>query len=119
MVNHASHRFSGSATVASTLTSAGLPAPVVAGFLGNFHAEGGYDGAQGDGGSASGIAQWHSDRAATFERVAGKPVTEATPEEQAKFVAWEMKNPKAAGMTVAQRDAIMAAKTAISGRCPH
>jgi hypothetical protein len=99
-------------TVAATLSSAGLPAPVVAGFLGNFHAEGGYDGAQGDGGSASGIAQWHSDRAATFERVAGKPVTEATPEEQARFVAWEMKNPKAAGMTVAQRDAILNAKTA-------
>jgi hypothetical protein len=52
------------------------------------------------------------DRAATFERVAGKPVTEATPEEQARFVAWEMKNPKAAGMTVAQRDAILNAKTA-------
>jgi hypothetical protein len=99
------------AAVASTLTSAGLPAPVVAGFMGNFHVEGGYDGAQGDGGSASGIAQWHSDRAAQFEKVIGKPVTEATPAEQAQFVAWEMKNPEAAGMTVKQRDAIMAAKT--------
>jgi hypothetical protein len=36
----------------------------VAGFMGNFHVEGGYDGAQGDGGSASGIGQWHADRAA-------------------------------------------------------
>lgn len=100
------------AEVASTLASAGLPAPVVAGFMGNFHVEGGYDGAQGDGGSASGIAQWHSDRASTFQRVIGKPVTEATPAEQAQFVAWEMQNPQAAGMTVAQRDAILAAKTA-------
>lgn len=99
------------ASVASTLTGAGLPAPVVAGFMGNFHAEGGYDGAQGDGGSASGIAQWHSDRAATFERIIGKPVAEATPVEQAQFVAWEMQNPEAAGMTVKQRDAILAAKT--------
>jgi hypothetical protein len=100
------------AAVASTLASAGLPAPVVAGFMGNFHVEGGYDGAQGDGGSASGIAQWHSDRASTFQRIIGKPVTEATPAEQAQFVAWEMQNPQAAGMTVAQRDAILAAKTA-------
>jgi hypothetical protein len=43
-------------SVATALASSGLPAPVVAGFMGNFHAEGGYDGAQGDGGSASGIA---------------------------------------------------------------
>jgi hypothetical protein len=99
------------ASVASTLASSGLPAPVVAGFMGNFHAEGGYNGAQGDGGSASGIAQWHSDRASNFERIIGKPVTEATPEEQAKFVVWEMQNPEAAGMTVAQRDAILNAKT--------
>jgi hypothetical protein len=99
------------ASVASTLSSAGLPAPVVAGFMGNFHVEGGYDGAQGDGGSASGIGQWHSDRASTFQRVIGKPVTEATPAEQARFVVWEMQNPQAAGMTVAQRDRILAAKT--------
>jgi hypothetical protein len=98
-------------SVASTLASAGMPAPVVAGFLGNFHVEGGYTGAKGDGGSASGIAQWHNDRAKNFEKVIGKSVTDASPEEQARFVAWEMQNPKAAGMTVAQRDAIMNAKT--------
>lgn len=97
--------------VSSTLASAGLPAPVVAGFMGNFHAEGGYGGARGDGGSARGIAQWRSDRLASFERVIGKPVTQATPAEQANFVVWEMQNPEAAGMTVAQRDAILAAKT--------
>jgi hypothetical protein len=98
-------------TVASTLSSSGLPAPVVAGFMGNFHAEGGYEGAQGDGGSASGIAQWRGERAANFQRVIGKPVTEASHEEQAKFVAWEMQHPEDAGMTVKQRDAILAAKT--------
>lgn len=105
-------RFSPAASsVASALAESGLPATVVAGFMGNFHVEGGYDGAQGDGGSASGIAQWHSDRAATFQRIIGKAVTAATPAEQAKFVAWEMQNPQAAGMTVAKRDAILAAKT--------
>jgi hypothetical protein len=98
--------------VATTLASGGLPSPVVAGFMGNFHVEGGYDGAQGDGGSASGIGQWHSDRAANFEKVIGKPVTEAGPDEQAKFVLWEMQHPEQAGMTVKQRDAILAAKTA-------
>jgi hypothetical protein len=98
-------------SVATALASSGLPAPVVAGFMGNFHAEGGYDGAQGDGGSASGIAQWRGERAANFQRIIGKPVTEAAPEDQAKFVAWEMQNPTAAGMTVKQRDAILAAKT--------
>jgi hypothetical protein len=84
--------------------------------MGNFHAEGGYDGAQGDGGSASGIGQWRGERAANFERVIGKPVTEASHEEQAKFVAWEMQNPEAAGMTVKQRDAILAAKTPCASR---
>lgn len=97
--------------VGVTLSSAGLPAPVVAGFLGNFHVEGGYGGAKGDGGSASGIGQWHDERAANFEKVVGKPIAEASPTEQAQFVLWEMQNPEAAGMTVAQRDAILAAKT--------
>lgn len=100
-----------SSAVASTLSAAGLSAPVVAGFLGNFHVEGGYGGAQGDGGSATGIAQWRDDRIANFQRVMGKPPAAATPEEQAKFVVWEMQNPQAAGMTIPQRDAILNAKS--------
>jgi hypothetical protein len=99
------------ASVASALSRSGLPAPVVAGFMGNFHVEGGWDGAQGDGGSASGIGQWHADRAANFQRVIGVPVTQATPAQQAQFVTWELQHPEAAGMTVAQRDAILASKT--------
>lgn len=97
--------------VGNVLSSGGLPAPVVAGFLGNFHVEGGYGGAKGDGGSAAGIAQLRGERQANFQRVIGKPVGDATPEEQARFTLWEMQNPEAAGMTVEQRDAIMAAKT--------
>lgn len=100
------------AAVASTLSSVGMPSHVVAGFLGNFHAEGGYGRAKGDGGTASGIGQWRGDRAANFQRVIGKPVSEASPEEQARFVAWEMQNPEQAGMTTAQRDAILNAKSA-------
>ena len=97
--------------VASTLSSA-MPDHVVAGFLGNFEAEGGYGGAKGDGGTAAGIAQWRGERLANFERVIGKPVAQATPDEQARFVLWEMQNPEAAGMSVEQRDAILNARSA-------
>lgn len=98
--------------VAETLSEGGLPPHVVAGFLGNFHAEGGYGGAKGDGGSASGIAQWRGERATNFQRIIGKSPTEATPAEQAEFVLWEMDNPEAAGMSVGARDAILNAPTA-------
>jgi hypothetical protein len=90
---------------------AGMSSVVVAGFLGNFEVEGGYGGARGDGGSAAGIAQWRGERRANFKRQFGKEPDRATAAEQAKFVAWEMQNPQAAGMTVAQRDRILAAKT--------
>lgn len=97
-------------TVASTLASQ-LPAPVVAGFLGNFDVEGGYGSAQGDGGTASGIAQWRHDRRDNFRAQFGVDPHQATKEQQAQFVLWEMQNPAAAGMTVEQRDAILAAGT--------
>lgn len=98
--------------VAQVLSGSGLPPHVVAGFLGNFDVEGGYGGAKGDGGTASGIAQWRGERAANFQKVIGKPVDQSTPDEQAKFVVWEMQNPEAAGMTTAERDAILKAPTA-------
>lgn len=97
-------------TVATTLSSE-LPPQVVAGFLGNFDIEAGYDGAQGDGGTASGVAQWRKERRAAFRTMFGKDPHQASKEEQAKFVLHEMQNPGAAGMTVAQRDAILAART--------
>lgn len=97
-------------TVATTLSSE-LPAPVVAGFLGNFDVEAGYGGAKGDGGTASGIAQWRKERRTAFKAMFGKEPHQASKEEQAKFVLHEMQNPTSAGMTVAQRDAILAART--------
>lgn len=96
--------------VASVLSSR-FPAHVVAGFLGNFDVEGGYGGARGDGGRALGIAQWHPGRRANYQRAIGRPFDPADHEGQARFVVWEMENPEAAGMTVAQRDAILSAKT--------
>lgn len=99
------------ASVASELQGAGMSQAVVAGFLGNFEVEGGYSGARGDGGTASGIAQWRHERRANFRSQFGKDPHEASAAEQAQFVVWEMNNPGAAGMTVAQRDQILAADT--------
>lgn len=97
--------------VASVLSSGGLSPQVVAGFLGNFDVEGGYGGAQGDGGTASGIAQWREERRANFRQRFGKDPHEATPQEQAQFVLWELENPAAAGMTTEQVAAIRNADT--------
>lgn len=97
--------------VASVLSSSGLSPSVVAGFMGNFHIEGGYGGAAGDGGQARGIAQWHPDRLGNFKAVTGKDFSQATPEDQAKFVVWELNNPEKAGMTQQQATAIKSAKT--------
>lgn len=101
-------------TVGSVLTNGGMPSHVVAGFLGNFEVEGGYKGARGDGGSANGIAQWRGARATNFERVIGKPISQASIAEQAEYVKWEMANPThpSVGMTVRQRDAILNAPNA-------
>lgn len=98
-------------TVSTALTDAGFNPNVVAGFLGNFHVEGGYTGAQGDGGKSAGIAQWNKERRDNFKARFGKDPAQASIAEQAEFVVWEMQNPKAAGMTVAQRDAILKAKS--------
>lgn len=93
---------------------------VIAGFLGNFEVEGGYGGAQGDGGSAAGIVQWRGERRDNFRRIIGKDPTEATPEEQMRFVQWEFENPVKSGGFVGtkdglnptqQRDAILNADT--------
>ncbi len=97
--------------VSQVLSAGGLPSQVVAGFLGNFDIEGGYSGGQGDGGKSAGIAQWNGARRDNFKRIIGKDAAQATPEEAAKFVLWEMQNPHSAGLTIDQRDAILAAQT--------
>jgi hypothetical protein len=103
----------GSEAISSGLSAAGMSAPVIAGFLGNFEHESqlGQNKNSGDGGTAHGLAQWRFGRVSNFEKVIGKHPSEASIPEQVQFVAWEMQNPEAAGMTVAQRDAILASKT--------
>lgn len=102
----------GRTTIASAFSQIGLPAPVIAGFLGNFDVEGGWGGSTGDGGKAKGIAGWHPDRLANYEKAVGRPFDPSDHQGQAQFVLWELQHPEAAGMTVAQRDAILNAKTA-------
>jgi hypothetical protein len=99
--------------VTEGLRSSGMSDAVIAGFLGNFHHESavGANKGVGDGGTAFGLAQWRKERVTNFQRVIGKSPQNASIADQVKFVAWEMKNPEAAGMTVKQRDAILAAKT--------
>lgn len=99
--------------VTEGLRSSGMSDAVIAGFLGNFHHESavGANKGVGDNGTAFGLAQWRKERVTNFQRVIGKSPQNASIADQVKFVAWEMNNPQAAGMTVKQRDAIRAAKT--------
>lgn len=102
--------------VAGVLLSSGLPPPVVAGFLGNFEIEGGYGGAEGDkktGKPAAGIAQWRDARRENFKSVMGKDPLEATKQEQAEYVMWELANPThpSVSMTTEQVKDIMSSTT--------
>ena len=65
-----------------------------AGIVANLHWESGglKTDAVGDGGKAYGIAQWHPDRQGTFQRVYGKPIQQATFQEQLAYVDWELNN---------------------------
>lgn len=91
----------------------GLPDVVIAGFLGNIEHESRFrhQGAVGDGGTAFGLAQWRAERVANFRKVIGVDIRKATVEQQVRFIKWEMDNPRAAGMTVKQRDRILSATT--------
>lgn len=81
-------------TVSSYLQSQGASAAAIAGIMGNLEVEGGYGGALGDGGSASGIAQWREERRAAFRQRYGKDPHEASHREQAQFLTWELLSPE-------------------------
>jgi hypothetical protein len=67
--------------------------------------------AEGDDGKAYGIAQWHPDRQAIFQRTYGKPIRESSFQEQLEFINWEFNNneKKAAGFIRQAQDAGQAA----------
>lgn len=91
-----------------------FPQHVVAAALGNAQWENGLraGGRPGDGGRSTGFMQWNGPRAANFQRVIGVPPAQATAAQSAQFFRHEMMNPQEAGMTMAQRDAIMNAPDA-------
>lgn len=61
------------------------------GIAANLKQESGFNtDANGDGGKAYGVAQWHADRQANFQRWAGKPIRQASLEEQLGFVNYEL-----------------------------
>lgn len=77
--------------VAQVFANSQASPAVIAGILGNFAVEGGYGGALGDGGTASGIAQWRKGRRAAFRsRNNGLDPHEASPAAQARHVIWEL-----------------------------
>lgn len=100
--------------VATTLQSAGISEPVIAGIMGNLHVEGGYDGATGDGGSAAGIAQWRGPRREAFRARYGVDPSRAPHAQQAEFLVWELTTPegrRSAGITEERANQILNAGT--------
>jgi hypothetical protein len=71
--------------------------------------------AVGDHGQAVGLAQWHPDRQAEFERLFHKPMQDASFDDQLAFVNWELNNTEgAAGKTLRQQTNAAGAGAAVS-----
>lgn len=109
--------------VASVLQGAGIAAPVIAGIMGNLYVEGGYGGGQGDrgsnpgrgdGGAASGIAQWREGRRDAFRQRYGMDPHQATHQQQAEYMLWELTTPegrRSAGVSAERANEILSAST--------
>lgn len=96
----------------TALQNVGFSPAVSAGIAGNLQIESGFNpGVIGDNGLASGVAQWHPDRARNFASVTGVNPQFATPQQSAEFISWEFNNPSAAGMTQTQANSIINATT--------
>ncbi|MGC9237720.1 MAG: phage tail tip lysozyme [Thiomonas sp.] len=81
------------ATVMGTLMGMGLSKADAAAFAGNFKVESNFNpAAVGDNGQAYGIAQWHPDRQALFQKVMGRPIRGSTVQQQLQFAVWEFKH---------------------------
>jgi murein DD-endopeptidase MepM/ murein hydrolase activator NlpD len=87
-----------------------------AGIVANLQAESNFKAdAVGDGGRAYGIAQWHPDRQANFQKFAGHSIRSSTYEEQLKFVQWELTHTEsAAGNQLRSADTAREAGAAVS-----
>jgi hypothetical protein len=91
---------SGSSSEAmSFFQSKGWSKEQAAGIVGNLQSESGKNlrtDAVGDSGLAYGIAQWHPDRQAQFQKVMGIPIRQSSFKQQLEFVNWELNNSEAA-----------------------
>jgi hypothetical protein len=98
----------GTATAADKLVGMGWSREQAAGIVANLKREsGGNIRAVGDHGQAYGLAQWHPDRQARFEKWAGHAIQTATMDEQLAFINYELRGPESrAG------NALLGAKTA-------
>jgi hypothetical protein len=73
--------------------SKGWSSEQAAGIVANLQAESNFKtNAIGDGGKAYGIAQWHPDRQAVYQKEYGKPIQKANFKEQLEYVNWELNN---------------------------
>ena len=80
-------------TAVAFLQSKGWTAAQAQGIVGNLQQESGVNlnvKALGDGGAAYGIAQWHSDRQANFQKQYGFPIQQASLSQQLEFVNYEL-----------------------------
>jgi hypothetical protein len=92
-------------TAVAYLQSKGWTAAQAQGIVGNFQQESGVNlniNATGDGGTAYGIAQWHPDRQANFQKQYGFPIQQASLSQQLEFVNYELTqgNERAAGAKI-------------------
>lgn len=80
-------------TVVRLLQEKGWTREQALGVAANIEQESGFrPNAVGDGGKAYGIAQWHPDRQANFQRAMGKPIQGSSIEDQVSFIDWELRN---------------------------
>lgn len=86
-------------SIVTGLTAKGWTREQAIGVAANIEQESRYNpAAVGDGGKAYGIAQWHPDRQANFEKAMGKSIRGSSIDDQVSFIDWELRNTeKAAG----------------------
>lgn len=86
---------------------------IAAGIVGNLMVEsGGFDPnvisgkRRGDRGAAFGVAQWHPERQADFQKAFGRPIQGSSLQDQLRFIDWELNNTETTA-----RDRLLKAKT--------
>ncbi|QNT78284.1 phage tail tip lysozyme [Entomobacter blattae] len=90
----------------------------IAAILARISLESGFDPTRvGDNGQAHGLLQWHPEREANFVALFGHPLRQASIEEQALFIDWELRHTEqAAGHALSQADTAWEAGYTVSRR---